>query len=295
MCKYDEIESVPMPIAEKIQTNRDEMTRSEIQLADVLLDEYPISGLCSITELAEKANVSTPTVGRMLQKLGISGYAEFQQELRRELSQMISNPIAKREVWKNDLPDEHILNRYSRQAILNQRNTIEDINPEDFDGLCGMISDPDARVYIVGGRITGTLAQYLYLHLQMIRPDVRLLPAAASWPHDLLDMRENDIVIAFDVRRYENSTLQLTQMCHERGAKVVLFTDQWRSPIHRIATYTFSGRIAVPSAWDSGLSLLLLIECTISAVQETLWETVKKRTDALESAFDRTKLFRKFS
>ena len=76
---------------------------------------------------------------------------------------------------------------------------------------------------------------------------------------------------------------------------MVLFTDQWRSPVHRVATYTFTGRIAVPSAWDTCLPLMMLIECTIAAVQELMWETVKDRTDALEVAFDRTKLFRKFA
>lgn len=284
-----------MSIAEAIQSRRDEMTRSEQQLVSVLLDEYPISGLCSITELAEKAGVSTPTVARLVQKLGFSGYGQFQSELRAELGEMISNPIAKHDNWKTDLPEEHILNRYARRAIENLRHTIEDVDPAVFDGLCRLLADEDRRIFIAGGRITGTLAQYLYLHLQMIRPNVRLMPVAASWPHDLLDMRQGDILVAFDVRRYENATLLMGQMCHERGAEIVLFTDPWRSPIHRMATHTLSGRIAVPSAWDSNATLMLLVECVIASVQELLWETVKDRTDALEAAFDRTRLFRKFT
>ncbi len=283
-----------MSIAEMIQSRRDSMTRSESQLISVILDEYPISGLCSITELAEKAGVSTPTVGRMLQKLGFSGYGHFQAALREELGEMISDPIAKRDVWKNRLPDEHVLNRYCRQALENQRKTVEQVAPDDFDSLCSLLADPNRSIFIAGGRITGTLARYLYLHLQMIRPDVRLMPAAASWPHELLDLRKGDVLVVFDVRRYENAVLVMGQMCHERGAEVVLFTDQWRSPIHKIARLTFSGRIAVPSAWDSVASLLLLTECVIASVQETLWTTVRTRTDDLESAFDTTGLFRKF-
>ncbi len=284
-----------MSIAEAIQSRRDEMTRSERQLVNVLLDEYPISGLCSITELAEKAGVSTPTVARLVQKLGFSGYGQFQSELRSELGEMISNPIAKHDHWKSDLPEEHILNRYARRAIENLHKTIEDVDPAEFDGLCHLLADQDRRIFIAGGRITGTLAQYLYLHLQMIRPGVRLMPFAASWPHDLLDMRKGDVLVAFDVRRYENATLLMGQMCFERGAEIVLFTDPWRSPIHRLARHTLSGRIAVPSAWDSNAALMLLVECVIASVQESLWETVKDRTDALEEAFDRTRLFRKFT
>jgi len=282
-------------VSDRLLAHRDEMTPSERQLVTTLLDDYPIAGLGSITELAGAASVSTTTVARLLQKTGFSGYPQFQAALREELKEMISDPVTKREVWKNDLPDEHILNRYARQAIENQQRSLEDIEPKEFDALCGLISDTDRRIYIVGGRITGALARYFYLHLQMLRANVRLVPGGGSWPHELLDMRAGDVVIALDVRRYENTTLQLTQMCHEQGAVVVLLTDQWRSPIHRIATHTFSGRIAVPSAWDSGLTLVLLIECTIAAVQEIMWESVKARTDALEAAFDQTKLFRKFT
>ena len=130
------------------------------------------------------------------------------------------------------------------------------------------------------------------MHLQMIRPNVRLVRNSGSWPHTLLDLAQDDLVIAFDVRRYENTTLQMTQMCHDRGAQICLFTDEWRSPVHRIATHTFSHRIGVPSAWDSMLPLMMLSECAIAAVQERLWDTVQERTDALETMFDQTKLFR---
>lgn len=284
-----------MTVSDKLMMHRDQMTPSERQLANTLLDDYPIVGLGSITELAQAASVSTTTVARMLQKTGFDGFPQFQAALRSELKEMISDPVSKRNHWQNDLPDEHILNRYSHQALENQRRSLDEVSPDDFDSLCRMLSDQNRTIFIAGGRITGTLARYLFLHLQMIRPNVRLVADGGAWPHDLLDVRDGDVVIALDVRRYENTTLQMTQMCRDKGAKVVLFTDQWRSPIHRIAALTFTARIAVPSAWDSCSPLLLLIECTIAALQETMWGTVEARMEALEDAFDQTKLFRKFT
>lgn len=284
-----------MTVSSTLIELRDEMTPSERQLLNTLLDDYPIVGLSSITDLAQAASVSTTTVARMLQKAGFDGFPQFQAALREELKEMISDPIAKRDVWQNDLPDEHILNRYSRQGLENQKRSLDEIDPKDFDSLCNLLSDPQRTIFITGGRITGTLAHYLYLHLQMIRPQVRLVASGGAWPHDFLDIHTGDVVITFDVRRYENATLQMAQMCHEKEAEIVLFTDQWRSPIHRIANLTFASRIVVPSAWDSCLPLLMLMECAIAAVQENLWETVKARTDALEAAFDQTKLFRKFT
>lgn len=283
-----------MTVSDTLIAHRESMTPTERQLLNTLLDDYPIVGLGSITELANAASVSTTTVARMLQKTGFDGFPQFQAALRAELKEMISDPVSKRNLWKSDLPDEHILNRYSRQALENQQRSLDDVDPQDFDRLCTLLSDPERTIFIAGGRITGTLAHYLFLHLQMIRPQVRRVASGGAWPHDLLDVQENDVVVILDVRRYENTTLQFAQMCRDKGARVILFTDQWRSPIHRIASHTFAARIAVPSAWDSGLPLLMLIECTIAAVQENLWETVKERSDALEEAFNASKLFRKF-
>ncbi len=284
-----------MTIADAIQAMRSEMTRAELQLADAILDNYPVSGLGSITELAEKAEVSTPTVARMVQKLGFSGYGPFQSTLRDELSEMISGPVAKRGTWVSELPEAHMLSRFSAAAMENLRGTLDQLDLAEFEAFSALLADPARRIHIAGGRITGTVARYFYLHLQMIRPGVQLIPVDASWPHHVMDFGPEDVLVAFDVRRYENNTLLMGQMAHERGAELVLFTDQWRSPIHRIARATFACRIAVPSAWDSALSLLLLVECAIAALQEACWETVKDRNDALEAAFDRTKLFRKFT
>ncbi len=282
-------------IAETIKAKSETMTRAERQLAEAILDNYPIPGLGSITELAELADVSTPTVARMVQKLGFSGYPDFQSTLRGELAQIISNPIEKHEELIPDLPEEHILNRYAKASVANLRSTLDHIDVNEFNGLVDLICDADRTINIAGGRLSGTLAQNLYLHLQMIRSGVRFIPPEASWPHSVLDLSEGDVLIIFDIRRYENNTLLLAEMAHERGAEIVLFTDQWRSPIQRLATRTFAARIAVPSAWDSGLGILLLVECVVAAAQETLWESVKARTDALEAAFDRSRLFRKFT
>ena len=103
------------------------------------------------------------------------------------------------------------------------------------------------------------------------------------------------MLVIFDVRRYENSTLKLAEMAAERGAKIILFTDQWRSPVSKFADHCFSSKIVVPSAWDSSVTTTLLLETVIAAVQERTWSETRSRMEALEDMFDRTKFFRKFT
>lgn len=283
-------------IAEQIQARLDDLTRAERQLALSVLQDYPASGLGPLAELAANADVSVPTVARMVQKLGYSGYPEFQSSLREELKAKVKTPIAKHETWAEAAPSEHILNRFTEAAIENIRLTLAQIDPEAFDEACRLIADQHRHLYIAGGRITQTLAEYLFLHMQVVRPGLTQVQSTSStWPHDVLNAKEGDVFVIFDVRRYENNTLKLAEIAHERGAKIVLFTDQWRSPVHQLADICLSSRIVVPSAWDSATAIMLLLETMIAAVQSLDWKATKARIEDLEDMFDRTKLFRKFT
>lgn len=285
-----------LTISDRIQNKLDDLTRAERQLAHSILENYPASGLGPLSVLAKDAEVSVPTVARMVQKLGFNGYPDFQAELREELKAKAKDPIAKHDTWAEGAPSEHLLNRFTDAVIDNIKHTLGQIGPSDFDAACALIADTGHHLYIVGGRITHTLAEYLFMHLQVIRPQITHIQSTSNtWPHYLLDVTEGDVFVILDMRRYENNTLKLAEMAHAKGARVILFTDQWRSPVHRLAEISFSSRIVVPSAWDSAVMPLLLLETMISTVQNLTWDQTKDRMQALEEMFDQTKLFRKFT
>lgn len=285
----------PETIADSIGKAFGSLTRAERQLANTIVENYPVSGLGSITQVAEKAGVSSPTIVRMVKKLGFKGFPEFQAELRRELEARISGPITKHDNWVQKAPDSHILNRFTDAVIENIRQSLSQIETESFDATCKLLSDTDHPLFIIGGRITRALADYLFLHMQVIRKNVtHIQPISNSWPHYFLDIKRGDVLVIFDIRRYENSTLKLAEIAHEKGAQIILFTDQWHSPIEKFSSFCFSAKIVVPSAWDSTVELLLLVETFIAAVQELTWPETRTRMEELEDMFDRTRFFRKF-
>lgn len=282
-------------VYERLQNGFDNFTRAERQLAAQMMENWPVSGLSSITRVAENAGVSTPTVARMIQKLGFTGFPAFQAALRDELEAQISNPLEKHERWSAEVPDTHILNRFADAILQNLRQTFSQIDPDAFDSACQMLANREHAVFIAGGRITHTLAEYLFLHLQMIRSGTTLIPSSdASWPHYAMDMKPQDVLVMLDVRRYQNDLLKLAETAKERGVSIILLTDQWRSPIAQHARLTFNSRIEVPSAWDSNAALLVLIETMIADIQKSIWDTTEERMQDLENLFDATRLFRKF-
>jgi len=283
-------------VAERIRRRFESLTRAERQLTNVILENYPVSGLGTITTLAETAEVSTPTAARMARKLGYGGFPEMQAALRSELEATLSSPIAKHDNWAANAPDTHILNRFADAVTDNLRQTLQQLDLDDFNAVVALLNDPARDIYVVGGRISRSMADYFFTHMQVIRDGVTLIsPNSNTWPHYVLNMKEGDVLVAFDIRRYEHDTQRLAEMAQERGARLVLFTDQWGSPAAKYASHSFRARIEVPSAWDSSAVILFIIEALIAAVQTECWEETRDRMKVLEQLFDRTKLFRKFT
>jgi len=283
-------------IAARLQTKFETLTRAERQLADAIMENYPVSGLGSITSVAEKAEVSTPTVARLVQKLNFKGFPEFQKQLRKELEAKISGPIAKHDKWAGDAPDTHILNQFTDAVMQNIKKSLSQIDPVVFDAACKLLADEERSVYVSVAALPRALADYFFLHMQVIRPNVTHIQSISNaWPHYLLNVKKGDVIVIFDVRRYENSTLKLAEMAAAKGAEIILLTDQWISPISKFTDLVFGSRIVVPSAWDSSVTSLLLLETILAEVQGLIWPQTRRRMQELEDMFDETKFFRKFT
>jgi DNA-binding MurR/RpiR family transcriptional regulator len=280
-------------VRQKIQDNTETLTRSERQLASILLQDYPMAGLQSITKLAAAAQVSTPTVIRMARKLGFAGFPDLQDALREEVAAQIKKPISKREAWAGNASAEHPLNRFAEVVRANMRHTLERIDTDSFDEVARILADTHRHIHVAGGRITRSTADYLFNHLQIIRPHVTHLSDSANvWPQYLLDMDDRSVLVVFDIRRYEGDLLKLATLARDRGALVILFTDHWGSPIARIANHSFNALVEAPSSWDSTIAIVLIVEALIAEVQTARWDSAKERIEELESLFSSTRLFR---
>jgi DNA-binding MurR/RpiR family transcriptional regulator len=274
-------------IAEKLRLKSAELTAAERKLMSALFANYPMAGLSSITEFAREAAVSTPSVLRLAKKLGFSGFPAFQERLRAELSAQLQNPIAKHDRWAADAPDTHILNRFATAAMENLSGSLKLMDHRSFDAVVALLVDRRRRIHIAGGRITHSLASYLATHLKMARPHVALLPATAShWPQTLLDMDKTDVVVIFDIRRYDARMVEFAASAKQRGARVVLITDQWISPIARSAVHSLPLRIEAPSSWDSNIVPMFVAEALVAATVNASWPATQARIGELEGLSD---------
>ena len=281
-------------IEDRMRAALTDLTRAERQLATHILRHYPVAALGSITALAKAAEVSTPTVVRLCQKLGFKGYPDYQGALRTEVEAMLVSPLAKHDRWAGGVPDTHILNRFADAVVANLQATLGQIDHAEFDAVARLLAEKGRKVFAMGGRITHAHADYFVTLMKVVRPDVTLLSDMSNtWPPALLDMRRGDVLLVFDIRRYENSVLQLVELAVEQGAEVVLVTDRWVSPAAAHARHCLSCHIEAPSAWDSTVSILVLVETLLASVQSLTWGETEGRLKRLETLYDRSRFFRR--
>lgn len=281
-------------IEQEIKSAFDGLTRAERQLASHITRNYPVAALGSITALAKGADVSTPTVVRLVQKLGYKGYPDFQISIRAEVEERLISPLAKHDRWAGGVPQTHMLNRFADAVVGNLQATLSQVDHAEFDAIAALMAQKDRKIFAIGGRITHSIADYFVTHMKVIRKDVALISdTSTAWLPALIDMAAGDILLAIDIRRYENNVLQLVEIAADQGAEVVLITDQWVSPAATHARYRLSAHIEAPSAWDSTVAIQVLIETLLASVQTLTWDDTLSRMQRLENLYARSRFFRR--
>ncbi len=283
-----------MLVRDLIEAHKADLTPAERRLVPYIKDDSLAIELKSITKLAEAADVSTPTVIRFARKLGFDGFPDMQNAIRTELAERIKQPLAKFETKLGAEHERHVVNRFTMHVVENVNRTMNQLDYEVFDQVAEMLADTDNKIYLRGGKISQSSAFHFFNHLQIIRPNVSMLGASPSvWPQTLLDMDDKSVLILFDIRRYEQVLERLASLASSQGAKIVLFTDQWGSPIEGIADKCFRAMVEAPSSWDSTIAINLLVEAMIAQIQLLSPDKSSKRIREMENMIGVTEIFRK--
>jgi len=265
-------------IAEQIRRDLGRLTPNERRAAHRLLAEYPMAGLDTAARFGEAAGVSAPTVLRMIAKLGFSSYGAFQDGLKQELAAQRATPLTKGGIRPAGDP----LDAFALAAIANLRATAENVPREEFDAAVRLIADPRRPLHVLGGRFTDAIAAYMAAHLRVLRPHVQHIEGQpAAWFDRLLDIGKQDVIVLFDIRRYSDDLVVFAERAARQGARIILITDPWLSPISKVARHVLPAHVPAPSVWDSSAGLLLLAEALTAAVAEQS-RVARDRLEALE-------------
>lgn len=256
-------------VRERIQLRRAELTPAEAKVTTVLLDHYPLAGLQPVVALAAAAGVSPPTVLRLLAKLGFAGYRDLRDALTAELGAARSfTPLS----TYPDLghPDGSMLARSRRVLVDAVQATLADADPVTLERVVDWLAS-SAPVWLTGGKFSTVLATYLHHYLTLLRPQVTLV-AATDGDRELaaLDLGAGALCVVFDFRRYQADTAVFARRAADAGARVVVFTDVYLSPVADHADAVLTTVVNGPSPYDVLTPAFALVETVVALVTERI-------------------------
>lgn len=253
-------------IKNEIFARMEEMAPAERKVARTLLADYPSIGLASANTLAKTAGTSAPTVLRLVSRLGVGSYAEFQKHLRDEIMHDLNSPVHRAE---QQYHGDGAATDFGR--AVNQRRDLADrlhatVSPAEFDRAAKLLADEPRAVLVAGGYYSRFVAEILARQLDQIIPNVDFLADPLGYDiGKLYAARKNTVVVLFDLRRYQQPARQIAAMAKREGASLILVTDEGLSPSADDADVV----LAVPVdgiPFDSFAALMILAEALVEAV-----------------------------
>lgn len=273
-------------VVARVETLLPDLSAREGRVAQTLLSNYPMAGLKTVAELAEQSGVSTATVLRFVKRLGFAVYADFQAALRADLEITLQSPLIR---FATAAPEQHgtdgsFFTRYAGVVIAHLNAVQRSVPAAEFEAAVDCLCDLKRDIYVLGGRYSSSVGRYLVDLLKASRARVHYVDGQTQkWPHHLLDFNKSSVLVVIDIRRYQRDVVAFATLAHERGATVILLSDQWHSPVARVANHLIAFPVSSPSVFDSLAVGVVVVEALVGAAAFRLGDSAQERTALLET------------
>lgn len=274
--------SAGLTIGARIRRELPRLAPAERRVAGVLLAGDPLAPLDPVAVLADRSGTSPPTVLRLVAKLDFGGWAQFQAACKAEIVARLSPPLAR----VPSAPDgggrvAQVLDRLAHCV----GECLERLDAPDVDRVAARLADPAGSVWVSGGRFSSSLAEHLAAHLRLMRPGVVTVRASSlDRSTALLDIDAHALLVLFDYRRYSGDTVAFGRAAAAQGATVVLFTDEYLSPLAHDADVVLSTSVDAPTPFDVLTPAMAVVEALVADVVDRLGTDLPDRLDRWDAA-----------
>lgn len=256
------------------------------RIAQYLLDHMPEAAFLSSVDLAERVEVSQPSVTRFAVALGFSGYPALREALRPIALSATSAPDTPEDIRRNGLQaavDAEIRNLVALRDTLADPRAVLDLGRE----LSG--STP---LTVLGSRISGPLAAHFAYGARRIHPDVRLAGSGSTVFDDLLQSREagGSWVLAFAMPRYAAELLAALRGARELGLRTAVISDVLM-PFASDVDVSLCAGVGSRLVFDSYAGPTVLATVLLQAMADAEPDRTQRRLDAYEQLTERHGFF----
>lgn len=263
-----------------IQDNLSGFSKGQKQIANYILSSYDKAAFMTASRLGRTVNVSESTVVRFAAELGFDGYPSMQRALQEMIRSKLTS-IQRIEVSRNRIGNHDVLSMVMQSDIEKIRMTLEETDQAAFAAAVECLSRA-SRVYVLGVRSAGALADFLGYYLRFMFDDVVVVDTSAMSEvfEQVLRVRPGDVFLGLSFPRYSRRTVKAMKYVKDQGATVIALTDSRTSPLVEHADVALLAKSDMASFVDSLVAPLSLVNALIVAVSrrraEQLEDTLRK-------------------
>jgi RpiR family carbohydrate utilization transcriptional regulator len=205
-----------------ITDNRSALRKSEVKVADYVLDNSTAVINMRIVDLASEADVSEPTVIRFCRALGFDGFQSFKLQLARQSG--LGSAFTQFAVDDNDTVED-LRNKVFDTTVGSLITVRDNLDPSALEKAIDAITKAN-RVEFYGFGASGSVAadaQHKFFRLN-------LSAAAYTDPHiqhmSAISLGKNDVVVAISQSGQSRGLLQSVKLAIKAGATVIGLAPQ---------------------------------------------------------------------
>ncbi|MCI9566923.1 MAG: MurR/RpiR family transcriptional regulator [Lawsonibacter sp.] len=281
----------------KIQTMS--LTRTDASIAEYILEHIDTIGLQTSTALAEAIGVSDTSIIRFIRKLGFKGYADFRNEMAgrmakqcdqsRQAASLLSGE--KYALTKDRLKKDSLIRDISDCTLDNLEKSFSKLDNETVDQVVDILLKSRRR-FVAGFRGTASCAQYMSNRLVLLLPNiVPILHADSSAIEALVDIEADDCLFLYSFMRYSEINYCLLDIARRKGAKVILMTDSYTSPLASKSDIVLVAKVTGLGFTNSYVAPLSISEVILLTISDRKDSKCAERLRMMDEIIQQSKLY----
>jgi len=272
------------PLLKKITESRSSLTPKGRILSDFILSNPRKVVFMTTKELAQSCEVSEATVVRFVVQVGFDGYSNFQQALR-DLVDTEMTLVDRVDLTDMAQPGADRFRHEVFKEIDNLKQMYRSIDIETIRALVSVLHD-SGNIFVVGSRLSYTLAYYFGWQLTKIRGNIQILKGSDSISLDRLTIAPPEsLVILIATSRYPNELIRIAKHVRRMGHILIVVSDSSLCPVNGFARHVLVAPSKHIPIFGSTASLTCLINYIVLELSARYGDALKVHQEKLERSY----------
>lgn len=274
----------------RIQERISRLTKSEQNLAVLLLENQTLIETHSATELSALAGVSKATTARFFRNLGYTDFDEARTQAREERNR--TQPYAYSQTSAEPGALGRSIADHLELELLNLTRTFEEMRPDLLTEAARLILDAP-RVWCMGFGAEEGLARLARVTFARLRPDVHLLAASpGAWAEDLAMTGPRDVLLLLTLEPRPKFQSALTAYARTSRMNVITLTDhRYLARAQRFSRLVIGSHVATYGAVPTHTTLASLLRLLAVAYIGQAGEPARQRLSVINEINEEIDLF----